>query len=187
MVLCDNQWKFWTFFNTLTLIQIFSKTKTFFEKLEYHFLVETTKIENTSFPFKLLCQTPMLRQIEWRLQNWPTTNSGVLPVTALFFWEICFSFSTSCKELIWCTNDPNVHIRIFRKSWSLIFGCFFPVSILKFTYFYIVKIWTLKIGVLLKKISKKPFTAIKTTTKDKNDMSQQYVITSSSHLITVAL
>ena len=26
--------------------------KTFFKKLEYDFLVETTKIENTSFPFK---------------------------------------------------------------------------------------------------------------------------------------
>ena len=39
-------------FNTLTLKQIFWKTKTFFKKLEYHFLVEATKIENTSFPFK---------------------------------------------------------------------------------------------------------------------------------------
>ena len=38
-------------FNTLTF-QIFWKPKTFFEKLEYRFLVETTKIENTSFPFK---------------------------------------------------------------------------------------------------------------------------------------
>ena len=35
------------------------------------------------------------------------------------------------KELIWCTNDPNVHIHIFRKCWSLILGCFFPVKILK--------------------------------------------------------
>ena len=26
--------------------------KTFFKKLEYRFLVEATKIENTSFPFK---------------------------------------------------------------------------------------------------------------------------------------
>ena len=26
--------------------------KTFFKKLEYRFLVETTKIENTSFPFE---------------------------------------------------------------------------------------------------------------------------------------
>ena len=40
-------------FNTLTLNQIFWKTKTFFQKLEHRFLVETTKIENTSFPFKI--------------------------------------------------------------------------------------------------------------------------------------
>ena len=39
-------------FNTLTLIQIFWKTKTFFKKLKYRFLAETIKIENTSFPFK---------------------------------------------------------------------------------------------------------------------------------------
>ena len=39
-------------FNTLTLKQIFWKTKTFFGKLEYDFLVEATKIGNTSFPFK---------------------------------------------------------------------------------------------------------------------------------------
>ena len=39
-------------FNTLTLKQIFWKTKIFFKKLEYSFLVETIKIENTSSPFK---------------------------------------------------------------------------------------------------------------------------------------
>ena len=39
-------------FNILTLKQIFWKTKAFLKKLEYRFLVETTKIENTSFPFK---------------------------------------------------------------------------------------------------------------------------------------
>ena len=38
-------------FNTLTLKQTFWKTKAFFKKLEYRFLVEATKIENT-FPFK---------------------------------------------------------------------------------------------------------------------------------------
>ena len=67
--------------NTLTLKQIFWKTKTFFKKLKYCFLVEATKIENTPFPFKLLCQKPMLKQIEWRLQNGPITTSGILPVT----------------------------------------------------------------------------------------------------------
>ena len=32
--------------------QIFWKTKIFFKKLEYRFLAETNKVENTSFPFK---------------------------------------------------------------------------------------------------------------------------------------
>ena len=39
-------------FNTLTLKQIFWKTKIFFKKLEYHFLVESTKIAHASFPYK---------------------------------------------------------------------------------------------------------------------------------------
>ena len=72
-------------FNTLTLKQFFWKTKNFFKKLEYGILVETTEIENTSFHLKLLCQKPISRQIEWRLQNGPITKSGVLPVTTLFF------------------------------------------------------------------------------------------------------
>ena len=77
------------------------------------------------------CQKPMLRQIECRLQNGTIIRSAVLPITALFFWKICFSFSTSYNELIWCTNDPDVHIRIFRRCWSFILGCFFPESILR--------------------------------------------------------
>ena len=32
--------------------QIFWKSKTFFKKLEYHFVVESTKIEKASFPYK---------------------------------------------------------------------------------------------------------------------------------------
>ena len=47
------------------------------------------------FHSKLLCHKPMLRQIEWRLQNGPITNNGVLPVTTLFFEKCCFS-----KELL---------------------------------------------------------------------------------------
>ena len=48
-------------FNTLTLKQIFWKTKTFFKRLEHRFLDERTKIEHASFPFK----TAILRQVEW--------------------------------------------------------------------------------------------------------------------------
>ena len=49
----------------------------------------------------------------------------------LIFLENLFQFRTPWKELLWCVNDPNVNICVFRKCWSLILGCFFPVSILK--------------------------------------------------------
>ena len=39
-------------FNTFTLKQFSGKQKTVFIKLEHYFLVETTKIKDTSFPFK---------------------------------------------------------------------------------------------------------------------------------------
>ena len=39
-------------FNTLNLKLIFWKTKTFFKKLEYCFLVASTRIENAPFPYK---------------------------------------------------------------------------------------------------------------------------------------
>ena len=41
-------------FNTLTLKQIFWKKKTFFKKLEYRFLVESTNTENALLHKKLL-------------------------------------------------------------------------------------------------------------------------------------
>ena len=115
-------------FNTLTLKQIFWKTKTFFKKLEYRFLVESTKIENASFPYKsaipeLNVKTNRMITIQ--------TKSGVLSETALFFWKFCFSLRASYKELICCTKSPNAHIGTFCKHWSFIWRCFFPVSILK--------------------------------------------------------
>ena len=158
MFSCDNQWKFWIIFNTLTLKQIFWKTKTFFKKLDYCFLVESIRIENAHFHTKLPYQRPMLRQTEWRVQNGPITKNDVLPVTTLFFLKFCFKLRTPYKELIWCTNDPNVttlffwkfsfklrtpykeliwctndrnaHICTFCRRWSFIRQCFSPVSIL---------------------------------------------------------
>ena len=52
MFLCDQSVEVLNVFNTLALKQIFWKTKTFFKKLEYRFLVRSTKIENAPFPYK---------------------------------------------------------------------------------------------------------------------------------------
>ena len=80
----------------------------------------------------------MLRQIEWWLQNRPTTKNGVFPVTNLFCSKFWFSLRASYKELLCCTYNPNAHICTFCKRWSFIWRCFFPMSILK-PYFMLLK------------------------------------------------
>ena len=119
-------------FNTLTLKQIFWKTKTFFKKLEYRFLVEATKIENMPFPFKTALLEANVKSNRMATAKWTYHREWSLASNYLIhFWRICFSFRTSWKELIWCTNDSNVNIRIFCNRWRFILGCFFFVSILK--------------------------------------------------------
>ena len=117
-------------FNTLTLKKIFWKTKTFFMKLEYCFLVEITKIENTSFSLKTALSEANAKMERW-VQNASVTKNVGLPVTTfLREREFCFSFGTSYKALIWRNKDPDGHIRTFCKQWGFIWRCFFPVSIL---------------------------------------------------------
>ena len=45
------------------------------------FLFKSTPTENAA---KLLCQKPMLRQIEWGVQNEPITKNGYLALTTFF-------------------------------------------------------------------------------------------------------
>ena len=49
-------------FNILTLKQIFCETKTFFKKLEYRFLLESTKIKNASVPYKTALSEPNVKK-----------------------------------------------------------------------------------------------------------------------------
>ena len=114
-------------FNTVNLKQIIWKTKMFFKMLEYPFLVESTKIENASVPYK----KPMLRQIAWWVKVGSITKNRVLPITTLIFWKYYFSLGTFYKKLIWCAKDPNAEIRTFCKCCTFVLGCFFLLSILK--------------------------------------------------------
>ena len=59
--------------------------KTFFKKLEYRFLVASTKIENASFRFKTAISEANTTNRMMITKYGPITKSGVLPVTALFF------------------------------------------------------------------------------------------------------
>ena len=71
-------------FNTVTLKHIFWKTKTFFKKLEYGFLVESNRIENALFPYKSVMskanvKTNRMVSTKWTILKGP--KNGVLPVT----------------------------------------------------------------------------------------------------------
>ena len=57
-------------FNTLTLKQIFWKTKTFFRNLGYPFLVESTKIENASFLYKTAVSEANVKSNRMVIRKW---------------------------------------------------------------------------------------------------------------------
>ena len=68
----------------LNVKQIFRETKTFFKKLEYLFLVEATKIENTSFPFKTALSEADVMTNRMATTKWTYHKEWVLPVTTYF-------------------------------------------------------------------------------------------------------
>ena len=77
--------------------QIFWKTQTLFKKLEYRFLVETTKFENATFPYKTVLLEANVETYRGGgvLNGPPIRKNGVFPVTTLFFQKFCFSLRTS--------------------------------------------------------------------------------------------
>ena len=82
-------------FNTLALKIIFWKTKTFFKKLEYRFLVETTKIENTSFPLKTALSEANVKTDRMATTKWTYHKEWSFASNCFIFWEIRFRFRTS--------------------------------------------------------------------------------------------
>ena len=74
-------------FNTLTLKQIFWKTKTIFKKLEYRFLVEGTKIENASFQYKTIISGANVRTNEMVRANWTYHKERSFASNYFIFWE----------------------------------------------------------------------------------------------------
>ena len=117
-------------FNTLTLKQIFLKTKPFFRKLEYRFLVESTNIENALFPYKTALSEANVK-INWTVSTkWTNHKKRIFASNYfIFFFKILLQFKNLL--LIRCTNDPNTQIPTFYKYRSFNWQYFLHVSILK--------------------------------------------------------
>ena len=116
--------------NTLTLKQIFWKTKSFFKKLEYCVLVETTKIESTSFSSKIAPSEANVKINSMATTKWTYHKEWSFARNCFIFLESLFQFQNLLSRVNLMYNDPNIHNHIFRKHQSLILGCFFPVTIL---------------------------------------------------------
>ena len=79
-------------FNTLTLIQIFWETKIFFKELEYRFIVETTKIQNISFPFKTAPSEAIVKTIRITTTKWTCQKEWNFASNYLIFLGNSFQF-----------------------------------------------------------------------------------------------
>ena len=78
--------------NTLTLKQIFWETKIFFKKLEYCFLVETTNIKNTSFPYKTTLSEANVKTNRIATTKWTYHKEWSFAINYLIFLENLFQF-----------------------------------------------------------------------------------------------
>ena len=106
--------------NILNLKQFFWKMKTFFKKLEYRFLIENTKIENASIPYKTFISEANVKTSRMVSTKWTYHKERSFGSNHFVFLKILFQFKNSFKELISFTNDPSAHIRTFCKRWSFI-------------------------------------------------------------------
>ena len=79
-------------FNILPLKQIFWKTKAFSENLEYRFLVETTKIENTSFLFKAALSEANVKTNRTATTKWTYYKEWSFASNYFIFLENLFQF-----------------------------------------------------------------------------------------------
>ena len=86
-------------FNTLTLKQIFWKTKTFFKKLEYRFLVESTKIENASFPYKTAISEANVKTNRMVTTKWTYRKERNFASNHFIFLKILFQFKKLLEKV----------------------------------------------------------------------------------------
>ena len=79
-------------FSTLTLKQIFLKTKTFSKKLEHCFLVERTKIEKASFPYKTAKLEANVKTNRMVTTKWAFHRKQGFTSNCVFFLKVLFQF-----------------------------------------------------------------------------------------------
>ena len=113
-------------FNTLTLKQIFWKTKTFFKKLEKSFLVESNKIENVTFPYKTALSEDNVKTKRMGRTKQAYRKERRFTSNCFIFWKILFQYKNLLRTFknLSLKTYPNVHTHTFRNRRSFLWGSF---------------------------------------------------------------
>ena len=72
----------------------FLKNETFFKKLKYRFLVESTKIENASFPYKTAISESNVKANRIVTTKWTYHKERSFTSNCLIFLKILFQFKS---------------------------------------------------------------------------------------------
>ena len=133
MLLYDTHWKFWTFSILRLWNQFSQKRKSYSKNRNIVFKLKVLRLTRQHFHTNLLFQKPLLMVNANRMaiSRWTYHKERSFASNYFIFQKFCSSLRTLYNELIWCTNHVNIHIQTFRTRWNFIWGCFFPVSILK--------------------------------------------------------
>ena len=99
------------------------KTKTFFKKLKYRFLVESTKIENASFPYQTA-----ISEANDKTNKIVTTKELSFASNYLFFWKFCFNLRT-LKKSSFVVTTTQMPIFVISASAGVSFDGAFPLSV----------------------------------------------------------
>ena len=126
MLLWDNHWKFWTI-SVLWLWNKFSEKRRLFKKLGYRFLVESTKIDNITFPCKTalsvanvntnrMWSTKLTYHKEWSFARNNFTFSKIL-----------FQFRNLVYRVDLMYQPPKCPYSYFSKTMEFYFRVFFSL------------------------------------------------------------
>ena len=113
--------------------------KTFFKKLECQCLVKTTKIENTSFPFRAALSKANVKTNRMATTKWIYHKEWSFVSNYFVSLENLFPFQNLLNRVNLMYQRPKCPYWYYHKHWSLNLGCFFPVSILKHIQNHIIK------------------------------------------------
>ena len=89
----------------------FLENETFFKKLEYRFLVESTKIENASFPYKIVISEANVKRNSMVSTKWTYHKERSFASNYFIFSKVLFQFNPFKTDKT-ATND---NLRLYPK------------------------------------------------------------------------